>query len=158
MESQLKLFDEISSLKQNKETPKESNRKFCKDLEEILLTLGFSETENKSPNLNQFKKRSQYKDMYDSNRHSAFLLNHNVHGLLRIEAHRQIQSGSVDQKFPFFLESLNNAPENKAILVFDGNGYKNEAFQWLLNNAERNKDKEIKVFGTINSFINHIKY
>lgn len=102
MESQLKLFDEISSLKQNKETPKESNRKFCKDLEEILLTLGFSETENKSPNLNQFKKRSQYKDMYDSNRHSAFLLNHNLHGLIRIEAHRQIQGVLLTKSFRFF--------------------------------------------------------
>ncbi|PAJ73337.1 hypothetical protein CJF42_16225 [Pseudoalteromonas sp. NBT06-2] len=157
MDKQLALFNEIPSQKQNKETPKESNSRFCKDLEELLITLGFIETDNNNPDKNQFKKRAQYKDMYDSKRHSAFLLNHNIHGLLRIEAHRQVQSGSVDQKFPFFLESLKNAPEKKAILVFEGNGYKKEAFKWLLDNAEKTKNKKINVFGTIDTFIDYIK-
>lgn len=145
MESQLPLFEEINPSISAK-NPIESNRRFCKEIEETLLLLGYEESKSESPDLNSFNKRNAYEDMYGSKRQSSFLVNSNQHGLIRVEAHRQESSGSVDQKFPFFYESLLKAPESNLVIVFDGKGYKKEAFDWLVTKTSQVSEKEFLVF------------
>ncbi|WP_105258894.1 PD-(D/E)XK nuclease superfamily protein [Pseudoalteromonas sp. T1lg88] len=151
MESQLPLFEEISPSISAK-NPIESNRRFCKEIEETLLLLGYEESKSESPELNSFNKRNAYEDMYGSKRQSSFLVNSNQHGLVRVEAHRQETSGSVDQKFPFFFESLMKAPESNLVIVFDGKGYKEEAYDWLLTETAKVQDKTFLVFPTKEEF------
>ena len=145
MENQLPLFEEIAH-SPHANTPIESNRRFCKELEEELIALGFDESKSDSPKPNHFNKRNSYEDMYGTSRQSSFLIHSNQHGLVRVEAHRQESSGSVDQKFPFFYESLLKAPESNLVIVFDGKGYKNDAFDWLMTKTSQVSEKEFLVF------------
>ena len=46
------------------------------------------------------------------------------------------------------------SPEKNIVIVFDGSGYKREAFDWLLNETESVTDKNFKVFATKESFLN----
>lgn len=156
MDDQLPLFDEILDKNEQIGSPQESNRKFCTELEEELISIGYTECNSTSPNPQKYLRRSVYRDMYGGTRHSTFLINHKTKGLLRVEAHRQVQSGSVDQKFPFFYESLIHAPENTVIIVFDGKGYKKEAFSWLLEQTQNNTTKEFKVFASKNEFLTYL--
>ncbi|WP_405630090.1 PD-(D/E)XK nuclease superfamily protein [Pseudoalteromonas sp. Ld20] len=156
MDGQLPLFDEIPDKNEQTGSPQESNRKFCTELEEDLTLIGFLECHDTQPQPQKYIKRAAYQDMYGSTRHSTFLIHHKIKGLLRVEAHRQVQSGSVDQKFPFFYESLNNAPEETVVIVFDGKGYKKEAFDWLLNQTEIQTNKMFKVFASKDGFLNYL--
>jgi len=156
MDDQLPLFDRISDKNEHTGTPQESNRKFCTELEEDLTSIGFTECTSTQPQQQKYIKRAAYQDMYGSTRHSTFLIHHITKGLLRIEAHRQVQSGSVDQKFPFFYESLSNAPEKTVVIVFDGKGYKKEAYDWLLKQTKNHADKIFKVFASKEDFLNYL--
>jgi len=156
MDGQLPLFDEIPNKYEHTGSPQESNRKFCTELEEDLTSIGFTECTDSQPQQQKYIKRAAYQDMYGSTRHSTFLIHHKTKGLLRIEAHRQVQSGSVDQKFPFFYESLSNAPEKTVVIVFDGKGYKKEAFDWLLTQTENRIEKTFKVFSSKEDFLNYL--
>ena len=156
MDGQLPLFDEILGKSEHAGSPQESNRKFCTELEEDLTSIGFIECTDTPPQAQKYLKRAAYKDMYGGTRHSTFLINHKNKGLLRVEAHRQVQSGSVDQKFPFFYESLAHAPETTVIIVFDGKGYKKEAFDWLLTQTVNYADKTFKVFASKEEFLNYL--
>ncbi len=156
MDGQLPLFEEITDKVEHTGSPQESNRKFCTELEEELLSIGFAECKNTPPQQQKYIKRSAYQDMYGGTRHSTFLIHHKSLGLLRVEAHRQVQTGSVDQKFPFFYESLSKAPEETVVIVFDGKGYKKEAFDWLLTKTEKQIDKVFKVFASKEHFLEYL--
>lgn len=156
MENQYSLFDETPQ-PSIASTPIESNRRFCKDLEEALVSIGFKPSSNKLPEPGTFNTRNPYEDMYGTSRQSSFLIHSLNHGMIRVEAHRQESSGSVDQKFPFFFESLLKAPENNLVIVFDGNGYKDEAFKWLLNETETVQEKNFNVFDTKEAFLKWLK-
>ncbi|MDP2633379.1 MULTISPECIES: PD-(D/E)XK nuclease superfamily protein [unclassified Pseudoalteromonas] len=156
MDGQLPLFDEISVKNEYAGSPQESNRKFCTELEDELIAIGFTECSDTQPKIKKYTKRAAYQDMYGSTRHSTFLIHHKSKGLLRVEAHRQVQSGSVDQKFPFFYESLSNAPERTVVIVFDGKGYKKEAYDWLLTQTENRIEKAFKVFSSKEDFLNYL--
>lgn len=156
MDGQLPLFDEIPNKYEHTGSPQESNRKFCTELEEDLTSIGFTECTDSQPQQQKYIKRAAYQDMYGSTRHSTFLIHHKTKGLLRIEAHRQVQSGSVDQKFPFFYESLSHAPEKTVVIVFDGKGYKKEAFDWLLTQTKNRIEKVFKVFSSKEDFLNYL--
>ncbi|WP_404392258.1 PD-(D/E)XK nuclease superfamily protein [Pseudoalteromonas phenolica] len=156
MEDQFSLFEEAPQ-PLSARTPIESNRRFCKELEDSLVSIGFKASSNTLPEPNTFNTRNSYEDMYGTNRQSSFLVNSSHYGLIRVEAHRQESSGSVDQKFPFFFKSLLKAPEHNLVIVFDGDGYKKEAYRWLLNEAETVKDKKFHVFDTKEAFLNWLK-
>ncbi|MDQ9090248.1 hypothetical protein RC083_01435 [Pseudoalteromonas haloplanktis] len=156
MDDQLSLFDEIPDKNEHAGSPQESNRKFCTELEEELTTIGFAECTDNQPQIQKYIKRAAYQDMYGGTRHSTFLIHHKTKGLLRIEAHRQVQSGSVDQKFPFFYESLSNAPEETVVIVFDGKGYKKEAYNWLLTQTKNHTNKTFKVFSSKEDFLSYL--
>lgn len=156
MDGQLPLFDELPEKHQQSSSPQESNRKFCTELEEELTLIGFDECTNTNPQQQKYIKRAAYQDMYGSTRHSTFLIHHKAKGFLRVEAHRQVQSGSVDQKFPFFYKSLSHAPEKSVIIVFDGKGYKKEAFDWLITQTENHAGKTFKVFASKEDFLSYL--
>ena len=156
MDNQLSLFKEINETGAYSSSPQDSNRRFCSELEEELNSLGFNESEDKSPSPMHYLKRAEYTDMYGGTRHSTFLIHHKLKGLLRVEAHRQVQSGSVDQKFPFFYESLSNATEENVIIVFDGKGYKKEAFDWLMYQTSQNRKKSFNVFPSKELFLDFL--
>ncbi|WP_194868139.1 PD-(D/E)XK nuclease superfamily protein [Pseudoalteromonas sp. PPB1] len=156
MESQMPLFEEFSTTVRESATPQESNRRFCKELETALIGLGFSLSPDESLQPNSFCTRQTYKDMYGADRQSSFLINSTKYGLVRVEAHRQEKSGSVDQKFPFFFQSMLGTPEKYLVIVFDGDGYKKEAYTWLTSKAESVEDKVFKVFRTLDHFLEWI--
>lgn len=75
---------------------------------------------------------------------------------IRVEDKYQAAPGSVDEKFPYmYLNAVEAYPENEIILVVDGEGYKPEARQWLINAVKNNylnykeKGKDIKVMKMI---------
>ncbi|WP_108946648.1 PD-(D/E)XK nuclease superfamily protein [Shewanella halifaxensis] len=156
--SQQSLFNDLPEIEANRaDAPHVSNTRFCSVLEDSLLTMGYQATVERHPIAGSFIKGAPYKDMYGNMRKAAFLVHHKTKGLIRIEAHRQEQSGSVDQKFPFFLESLKKAPESKLVLVFDGQGYKRQAYDWLEQTASKVSYKDIKVFDDYLSVMEWLK-
>lgn len=152
----MSLFAEASPTVKDSATPQESNRRFCKELETALIDSGFSISLDENLEPNSFCTRQTYKDMYGNDRQSSFLINSAQYGLIRVEAHRQESSGSVDQKFPFFFESMLGTSEKYLAIVFDGDGYKKEAYTWLINKAESVEDKVFKVFRSLDNFLEWI--
>lgn len=130
-----------------------SNQKLCSLIEPELSKVGFTKTENEPLKMGAYTTRSTFQDMYGCQRRSAFLIHHPRFGLVRVEAHRQIQSGSVDQKFPFFLQSLLGCLERVVALVLEGGGYKPEAYRWLERESQRYPHKTIKLFSDTPTFI-----
>lgn len=145
------LFDDLPEANSKYEASQLSNQSFCEEIEESLLALGYREVKD-TPSLNEYVRNAPYKDMYGGIRKAAFLIQHRSFGAIRVEAHKQEQSGSVDQKFPFFLESLRNAPESNLIILLGGGGYKKQAFDWVNSAACKVQEKQVKVFGNLVEF------
>lgn len=155
--SQGSLFDDLPDVDSSKfEAAQLSNQKFCEQIEQCLTALGYREVKN-APCHNEYLKGAPYTDMYGATRKAAFLVQHQRLGTIRVEAHKQEQSGSVDQKFPFFLESLRLAPEQNLVILLGGGGYKPLAFEWIKNAASEIQDKEINVFSDLNQFIDFLE-
>lgn len=76
------------------------------------------------------------KTLYGGNRRVDFILYHPVKwsGCLIIECKWQADSGSVDQKFPYFVDTINLNSE-QAIIVLDGDGFSRNAIKWLKDRA-----------------------
>lgn len=151
--NQESLFEDLPEVDSGKyEASMLSNQKFCYQVEQSLVAIGFREAQG-VPSQNEFLKSVPYTDMYGGIRKAAFLVQHQTLGAVRIEAHKQEQSGSVDQKFPFFLESLRLAPEHNLVILLGGKGYKQKAFDWIKTAASNIQDKQIKVFSDLDEFI-----
>ena len=90
--------------------------------------------------------RVPYEDLYGLKAFSAFVINHPLDGLTRVEPHQQQVSGSVDRKFPFFLQSAHKAPEPNVIILIEGQGHKKAAFEWLKSEATKCAEKNIKCY------------
>jgi|GEM_PF-2178498 len=146
------LFEESEETTYAIDAKVESNIRLRIKIEETLIGLGYQPTEQAQPAKGTFLKDAPYTDMFNASRRAAFLIHHKRLGLARIEAHRQQQSGSVDQKFPFFFQSLLNAEEPHLLIILDGNGYKQEAYQWLTTAAEQEPSHRIEILAGINEF------
>ncbi len=83
-------------------------------------------------------------DIYDKPRKCDFVLFDGQHDdLLIIESKWQQASGSVDEKFPFLVETI-AASGIDTLIVLDGGGYSAEAAQWL--RAQAGKRHLLHVF------------
>lgn len=133
----------------------ESNMRFCEEVEETLKACGYTLNSN-LVHQKSYIKNSTFTDLYGAKRHSAFVVHHPNHGEVRIEVHSQRTTGSVDMKFPFFLESLKLASEPNACILLGGTGYKRLAFEWLIKAAEQCTHKKIKVFNSTDSFADYL--
>lgn len=76
------------------------------------------------------------KTLYGGNRRVDFILYHPVKwsDCLIIECKWQARGGSVDQKFPYFVETINLNP-HQAIIVLDGDGFSRNSTKWLKEQA-----------------------
>lgn len=122
-----------------------SNQQLQKRIREILNEFCYVE-DNKLVNAKTFKCRVPYEDLYGLKAISAFVINHPIDGLTRIEPHQQQVSGSVDRKFPFFLQSASKAPEQNVIILIEGQGHKKAAFEWLKSEAKKCATKNVKCY------------
>jgi len=122
-----------------------SNQQLQKRMRDILEEFQYVE-DNHLSNTKTFKSRVPYEDLYGLKAISAFVINHPVDGLTRIEPHQQQVSGSVDRKFPFFLQSAYKAPEPNVIILIEGQGHKKAAFEWLKSESAKYTTKNIKCY------------
>ena len=125
------------------------HKKLCKQIEDLLDSKVYREIHDYPSKAKEYVKGAPYQDMYGCKRRSAFLFFHPLYGLTRIEPHVQQTSGSVDLKFPFYLHSAERVKEPNVVFVFDGNGYKKEAFHWLEDKACQQQEKQILVFDNL---------
>ncbi len=122
-----------------------SNQQLQTKIRGILEEFEYAEGNNLSiPKT--FKTRVPYEDLYGLKAFSAFVINHPLDGLTRVEPHQQQVSGSVDRKFPFFLQSAHKAPEPNVIILIEGQGHKKAAFEWLKSEATKCAEKNIKCY------------
>lgn len=84
-----------------------------------------------------------YKTLYDTVGRSEFVL-YTQQRSYRIECKWQAVSGSVDEKFPYLLESLKRVDEDECLVVVGGGGAKPSAVEWLRKAAQASS-KPIRV-------------
>lgn len=96
-----------------------------------------------------------YNTIYNHKGKTEFLLVSERYKLsIRIECKWQQSNGSVDEKLPYlYLNCIETMPENRIIIVIDGDGWKKGAIAWLKTavadkkyTTTLNHDKEIQVF------------
>jgi len=93
------------------------------------------------------------RDIYGKQRRVDFILFHpqrRANGLV-IQCKWQASSGSVDEKFPFEVLSI-QMNEFDTILVLDGGGYSTGAEQRLRGQAGKNKLRHVLSLGEISRF------
>ncbi len=93
------------------------------------------------------------RDIYGKQRRVDFILYHPQRWAecLVIQCKWQASSGSVDEKFPFEVLSI-QLNEFDTILVLDGGGYSAGAEQWLRGQAGKNKLRHVLSLGEISKF------
>jgi len=99
-------------------------------------------------------KRVPFESIYKRNSKTEFVLCKNGRKI-RIECKFQSTRGSVDEKFTYaYLNAIESQPEEEIIFVIDGNGYTQEALEWIKNATKENLyvkpnvKKAMRVFNT----------
>ena len=94
-----------------------------------VVSRRFSQTKDRT---NVLLKHVPYTNIYGSTRcRSEFLLCYKSRRI-RIECKFQESAGSVDEKLPYlFMNFTQSIPEEEAIIVIEGNGFKVGAKEWL---------------------------
>ena len=93
------------------------------------------------------------RDIYGKQRRIDFILYHPQRwaDCLVIQCKWQASPGSVDEKFPFEVLSI-QLNEFDTIIVLDGGGYSRGAEQWLRGQAGKNKLRHVLSLGEVNRF------
>ncbi len=76
--------------------------------------------------------------------------------LLIIESRWQSKSGTVDEKFPFLVETI-AASAIDTLIVLDGDGYSDEAEQWLRHQAGKRHLLHVLNMNEFQSYVNDQK-
>lgn len=84
------------------------------------------------------------RDLYGKEHRADFVLYHPQRhpNCLVIECKWQAQSGSVEEKFPFLVLSINQN-EFDTIILLDGGGYTDGAANWVRGQAGKNRLKHV---------------
>lgn len=92
-------------------------------------------------------------DIYGKQRRIDFILFHPQRwtDCLVIQCKWQASPGSVDEKFPFEVLSI-QLNEFDTIIVLDGGGYSDGAEQWLRGQAGKNKLRHVLNLGEVSRF------
>ena len=93
------------------------------------------------------------KDIYGKNRRVDFILYHPVRwpDCLVIQCKWQASSGSVEQKYPFEVLTI-EMNEFATIIVLDGGGYSEGSKKWLKNQVGKNNLLHVFDLGEIHRF------
>lgn len=95
------------------------------------------------------------KDLYDRDRRVDFIVFHPSKwpNNLVIQCKWQASSGTVEQKYPFEVQSIekNNYP---TVIILDGGGYTDGAKNWLYNQAGKGNLKEVMDQGEFQRYAN----
>lgn len=93
------------------------------------------------------------KTLYGGNRRVDFILYHPVKwsNCLILECKWQARGGSVDQKFPYFVDTI-NLNSQQAIIVLDGHGSSRNSTKWLKNQAGKENLLHVMNQGEIANF------
>ena len=93
------------------------------------------------------------RDIYGIRRRVDFILYHprKWPESLVIQCKWQASGGTVDQKYPFEVLSI-NADGYPAIIVLDGGGYTAGSAQWLRNQAGKNRLRHVFTLGDFQRF------
>ena len=93
------------------------------------------------------------KTLYGGNRRVDFILYHPIRWseCLVIECKWQSSSGTTDQKYPYFVESI-NINSQRAIIVLDGGGQSRSSGKWLKEQAGNKKVLHVMNQGEIARF------
>jgi hypothetical protein len=98
----------------------------------------------------QLLKHVPYRSIYGCQSRSEFLYMRRQPDIqVRIECRWQQVSGSVDEKFPYFLANARHVPERNVWLIVDGKGAKAQAIKWLMREAAADESKTIRVLDII---------
>ena len=94
-----------------------------------VVSRKYSQTKDRT---NVLLKHVPYTNIYGSTRcRSEFVLCYKSRRI-RIECKYQQSAGSVDEKLPYlFMNFTQSIPEEEAIIVIEGNGFKKGAKEWL---------------------------
>ena len=94
-----------------------------------VVSRKYSKTKDRK---NVLLKHVPYTNIYGSTRcRSEFVLCH-LDRKIRIECKFQESAGSVDEKLPYlYMNFTQSIPEEEAIIVIEGNGFKKGAKEWL---------------------------
>jgi hypothetical protein len=78
--------------------------------------------------------------IYDTPLFCDFILHHPTKwpDCLIIESKWQQSGGSVDEKFPYFVQNIKSTHLSKTVILLDGGGYKKNAELWLRNQVGDN--------------------
>jgi len=80
-------------------------------------------------------RNAPYRTLYGHRGRIEFLLIIGERQIL-VESKRQRVAGSVDEKLPYvYYSALRNIPEREFVFVYDGNGWKTEALDWIRTQA-----------------------
>ncbi len=90
-------------------------------------------------------KNVPYTNVFGSRAFGEFVLYLFGSGEIRIECRSQNVAGSVQDKLPKLLEDCKCMPENKVIIILDGEGFSHNAKNWLKNSALSIYHKDIMV-------------
>ncbi len=92
-------------------------------------------------------------DIYGKNRRVDFILYHPLRwaGCLVIQCRWQASPGSVDEKFPFEVLSIQKS-DFQTIIVLDGGGYNKGAKRWLTGQAGDGKLLKVFSLGEISRY------
>ena len=94
------------------------------------------------------------KDMFGKDRKCDFILYHprKIPNCLALECKWQSSSGSIEEKFPFLVMSI-QLNEYPAIILLDGGGYSKKSKQWLLGQAGKNQLKHVFDLGEFQRYV-----
>lgn len=83
-------------------------------------------------------------DMFGKNRRCDFILYHprKLPNCLVLESKWQSSTGSIDEKFPFLVMSI-QLNEYQTIVIVDGGGFSPKSIAWLKNQAGKNQLKHV---------------
>lgn len=102
-----------------------------------LLIGGYSVGEATLPN-KFYRQLPAFKSIYKVPFKADFIIKSIDGRIGLIEMKWQVSAGSVDEKLPFWLSTLQNVPEHvSATLVVIGGGVRSGALDWIKNNAGR---------------------
>ena len=117
-----------------------------------FINIDFKTWEKTKPKGKYLIKHFPYTSIYETKCKTEFLIQDDDR-FIRIECKWQQVSGSVDEKFAYmYLNAVCKWQENEIILLIDGNGYRQNALEWIKNSAKNklyypdNCDKVIKVW------------
>lgn len=97
-----------------------------------------------------------YTSIYGCESRSEFVINAG-NRRIRVECRWQESHGSVDEKFVYLMRNATDCmPENEVLILYGGEGAREQAIEWLKTEAKKITSKTIHVI-SINNFLRWVR-